>query len=267
MTPHPLWKDQRPGPAAWKPAPELSRRERGEEQDRAAGGHAARQMRLPNGRTVHASVALRVFPSGRRIYAYLRWSDRGRTRERYVGEVDGPTREENLRQAWRQIHTSELLSQRDQPTRPRHNNTRETNSWASTPNSRAVMRANRGRDTRPERALRSAVHALGLRYRVATRPIKDIRRTADLVFPRAKVAVFLDGCFWHGCPQHHRPATGATANFWRTKIEANKRRDTDTDQRLHNAGWEVVRIWEHDDLEEAAHRVAAAVRDQPQGPR
>jgi DNA mismatch endonuclease (patch repair protein) len=73
-------------------------------------------------------------------------------------------------------------------------------SWASSDGVRASMRANRGRDTNPEVALRSAVHALGLRYRVAWRPIKGLRRTADLVFPTERVAVFLDGCFWHGCP-------------------------------------------------------------------
>lgn len=134
-------------------------------------------------------------------------------------------------------------------------------SWASSPSSRAVMRANRGRDTRPERALRSAVHALGMRYRVAARPLPDVRRTADLVFSRVKVAVFLDGCFWHGCPDHHRKATGATAEFWATKIDGNKRRDADTDQRLRGAGWEVVRIWEHEDPGQAARRVAACVQN------
>lgn len=136
-----------------------------------------------------------------------------------------------------------------------------TESWASSPGSRAVMRANRGRDTRPELALRSAVHALGLRYRVSARPLSNVRRTADLVFPRAKVAVFLDGCFWHGCPDHHRRATGATSEFWTTKIDDNKRRDADTDQRLHEAGWEVIRVWEHENPQEAAIRIATRVRD------
>ncbi|MEV6712008.1 very short patch repair endonuclease [Lentzea sp. NPDC051208] len=121
------------------------------------------------------------------------------------------------------------------------------------------MRGNRGRDTRPERALRSAVHALGLRYRVGVRPIKGVRRSADLVFTRVRLAVFLDGCFWHGCPDHYRPAKGATADFWREKIEGNRQRDRDTDQRLRAAGWEVVRIWEHEDLTAAATEVAAAV--------
>jgi DNA mismatch endonuclease (patch repair protein) len=137
-------------------------------------------------------------------------------------------------------------------------------SWASSPATRAVMQANRGRDTRPELALRSAVHALGLRYRVGIRPIKEIRRTADLVFPRLRVAVFLDGCFWHGCPDHHRPAKGATAQFWLDKIEGNKRRDQETNQRLRDAGWYVVRVWEHEEPAGAARRVANLVASRRQ---
>ena len=74
------------------------------------------------------------------------------------------------------------------------------------------MQSNKSRDTKPELALRSAVHSLGLRYRVDARPLKALRRRADLVFPRAKVAVFLDGCFWHGCPVHHTVAA-ANASF------------------------------------------------------
>ncbi|MEY7971822.1 very short patch repair endonuclease [Saccharomonospora xinjiangensis] len=260
MTSHPLWRDHPPDAAAWKPAPGLSRRERAEEQDRAAGGRDAREIHLPDGKTGHASVALRVFPSGRRIYAYLRWSVLGKTHECYAGEVDGLTREDNLAQAWQQIHARGLLDQRGDAAETGESATSAPTSWASTPASRAVMRANRSRDTRPERALRSAIHALGLRYRVATRPVKNVRRTADVVFPRAKVAVFLDGCFWHGCPEHHRPATGATSSFWNTKIEDNKRRDADTDQRLRNAGWDVIRVWEHEDVADAARRIADTLR-------
>jgi DNA mismatch endonuclease (patch repair protein) len=121
------------------------------------------------------------------------------------------------------------------------------------------MQANRGRDTRPERVLRSAVHALGLRYRVNIRPLPGLRRTADLVFPRAKVAVFLDGCFWHGCPEHLRPAR-INEGFWSTKITGNRQRDEDTDRQLAKAGWAVVRVWEHEDPQVAADRVAAVVR-------
>jgi DNA mismatch endonuclease (patch repair protein) len=121
------------------------------------------------------------------------------------------------------------------------------------------MRANKGRDTRPELAVRSAAHALGLRYRVGVSPLAGVRRTADMVFPRAKVAVFVDGCFWHGCPEHHRPAR-RNAEFWAAKIKGNIARDTDTDARLRAAGWTVIRIWEHEPPAEAASVIRGAVR-------
>ena len=131
--------------------------------------------------------------------------------------------------------------------------------WASSPGVRASMRANRGRDTAPEKALRSAVHALGLRYRVSARPLPELRRTADLVFRPARVAVFLDGCFWHGCPEHHTVAV-TNAGFWAEKVRGNVARDRDTDARLRGEGWEVVRVWEHEDPAAAAERVADVVR-------
>ncbi len=121
------------------------------------------------------------------------------------------------------------------------------------------MQSNKSRDTKPELALRSAVHALGLRYRVSAKPLRDVRRTADLVFPRAKVAVFLDGCFWHGCPEHHTVAS-ANATFWAEKVEGNRARDRDTDGRLAAAGWVSVRIWEHEDPLVAARQVEEIVR-------
>jgi DNA mismatch endonuclease, patch repair protein len=121
------------------------------------------------------------------------------------------------------------------------------------------MQANRRRDTKPELALRSAVHALGLRYRVDAPPLKGLRRRADLVFPRVKVAVFLDGCFWHGCPEHHTVAA-ANATFWAEKVTGNRTRDRDTDARLEAAGWVSLRVWEHEDPVEAARRVASVVR-------
>jgi len=132
-------------------------------------------------------------------------------------------------------------------------------SWASSPGVRASMRSNKGRDTKPELALRSAVHALGLRYRVNARPLKGVRRTADLLFSRARVAVFLDGCFWHGCPEHHTVAK-TNGDFWAQKVSDNRRRDRDTDAKLAEAGWRSVRIWEHEDPAEAARRVREAVR-------
>ncbi|MEU8039389.1 very short patch repair endonuclease [Streptosporangium sp. NPDC049078] len=137
--------------------------------------------------------------------------------------------------------------------------TRSTESWASSEATRASMRSNKGRDTKPELALRRAVHALGLRYRVSYRPLKAIRRTADLVFTRAKVAVFMDGCFWHGCPQHHTVAV-TNAGFWAEKVRRTRERDAETDRLLAEAGWRVVRVWEHEDPVQAARRVETMVR-------
>lgn len=132
-------------------------------------------------------------------------------------------------------------------------------SWASSPGTRASMRSNKSRDTKPELALRSAAFALGLRYRVSTPPVKGLRRTADLVFTKARVAVFLDGCFWHGCPEHHTVAR-TNAAFWANKVEANRARDRETDRRLTEQGWVVIRIWEHEDPRNAASRIRDVVQ-------
>lgn len=129
------------------------------------------------------------------------------------------------------------------------------------------MQANRSRDTQPELALRRAVHALGLRYRVAARPLAGVRRTADLVFRGPRVAVFLDGCFWHGCPEHHTTAARNGA-YWAEKVSRNRARDADTDRRLVEEGWAVIRVWEHEDPVPAARRVqevvAARRKEDPQ---
>lgn len=132
-------------------------------------------------------------------------------------------------------------------------------SWASSPAARATMQGNRGRDTAPELALRRAVHARGLRFFVGRRPIRSLRRTADMLFPRLKLAVFLDGCFWHGCPEHHVQAK-ANADFWAQKVKQNRERDGETDRLLTEAGWTVLRIWEHVPAEDGADLVEEAVR-------
>lgn len=121
------------------------------------------------------------------------------------------------------------------------------------------MRANRSRGTAPELALRSALHRLGLRYRVNVRPIKAVRRTADLVFPRSKVAVFVDGCFWHGCPDHYR-APASNDDYWSAKLARNVARDVQVNGLLREQGWTVVRVWEHEPVEQAAARVESVVR-------
>ena len=115
------------------------------------------------------------------------------------------------------------------------------------------------RDTKPEVLLRSILHGNGFRFRLHQRPVKDLPRQADIVFRRARVAVFVDGCFWHGCPQHASWPKN-NAEWWRRKIEANRLRDADTDRRLRDAGWHVVRVWEHETAAEAAERVAEVVR-------
>ena len=120
------------------------------------------------------------------------------------------------------------------------------------------MQDQRARDTRPELALRRLLHSAGLRYRVDRAPLAGVRRRADLVFGPAKLAVFVDGCFWHGCPDH---GTWPRSNpdWWRDKLERNQRRDADTDGRLAAAGWRVLRVWEHEDPAAAAARVTAAL--------
>jgi DNA mismatch endonuclease (patch repair protein) len=120
------------------------------------------------------------------------------------------------------------------------------------------MRANRGRDTGPELALRRALHARGLRYRVDHPLPFDRRRRADILFTRAKVAVFIDGCFWHGCPEHGTtPRTNSA--FWAEKIARNRARDEDTTDRLREAGWLVLRFWEHEVPDRCAATVARTV--------
>lgn len=121
------------------------------------------------------------------------------------------------------------------------------------------MKGNRSRDTLPELRVRRAVHRLGLRYRVDTRPIPSLNRRADLVFTRTKVAVFVDGCYWHGCPEHGTSAR-TNAGYWVAKIEQNRQRDQETNLILAEAGWVVIRAWEHEDSELVASRIADTVR-------
>jgi DNA mismatch endonuclease (patch repair protein) len=120
------------------------------------------------------------------------------------------------------------------------------------------MRGNRSRDTTPERALRSALHGLGLRFRVDARPVPTIPRRADVVLRGDRVAVFLDGCFWHGCPIHFR-APSTNADYWTAKIAGNRTRDAATGALLEAAGWVIVRVWEHESTDVAARRVAATL--------
>ncbi len=114
----------------------------------------------------------------------------------------------------------------------------------------------RRRDTAPEIALRKLLHAHGLRYRVAYPVPGQRRRTIDIAFTRQKLAVFVDGCFWHGCPEHGT-APRANSEWWRRKLEANHARDVDTDEMLRDRGWTVVRIREHENAATAVAKVGA----------
>ncbi|PBC55120.1 very short patch repair endonuclease [Rhodococcus sp. ACPA1] len=131
---------------------------------------------------------------------------------------------------------------------------------ATDPATSARMRAQRRRDTAPELALRRELHRRGVRYYVDRAPVKGVRRRADLVFPRRKVAVYVDGCFWHSCPQHATFPKN-NAQWWAEKLAGNVTRDRDTDARLTHAGWTVVRIWEHENPVVAADRVQEALDD------
>lgn len=122
------------------------------------------------------------------------------------------------------------------------------------------MKAARRRDTSAEVALRTALDRYALTYQMDEPVLKGIRRRADLVFRAERVAVFVDGCFWHACPIHGT-SPKANAEFWREKFEANRRRDDDTDRQLAASGWCCIRIWEHEDPDEAARRIAAIVRE------
>lgn len=121
------------------------------------------------------------------------------------------------------------------------------------------MQANRGVDTAPETALRSLLHARGLRFRKHVAPLPDLRCRADVVFTGVKIAVFVDGCFWHRCPQH-ATFPRSNADWWRAKLEQNFQRDRRNDAVLSAAGWVVVRVWEHEDPQLAADRIEHTVR-------
>src|SRR3972149_7004072 len=129
----------------------------------------------------------------------------------------------------------------------------------STPETSRRMRRVRQKDTTAEAALRRALFARGLRYRLQVAVLSKPRRLADIAFIGARVAVFVDGCFWHGCPAH---ATWPKSNaeFWRAKIRANQQRDLDTSARLREEVWVVVRVWSHEEPSRAAARTEGGGR-------
>lgn len=133
--------------------------------------------------------------------------------------------------------------------------------WASSPAARKAIQGNRSRDTKPELAVRRLIHAAGLRYKVNARPERDLRRTADILFTRQRIAVFIDGCYWHGCGQHARVPSKANADYWSKKLARNVERDADTTVKLQRAGWQVLRYWEHDAPQAVAESIVNVIRD------
>lgn len=134
--------------------------------------------------------------------------------------------------------------------------------WGEVPELRSrIMRANRRRDTRPERAVRSALHSEGFRFRVdfSIRPSVGRPIRPDVVFTRRRVVLFIDGCYWHGCPRHGTlPATNR--EYWTAKIAENRARDTRHTDLLEQDGWTVVRAWEHEDAAQVVGRVKQALK-------
>ena len=116
------------------------------------------------------------------------------------------------------------------------------------------------KDTKPELHLRRELHRRGFRYRVHVKVPGNGRRTIDVAFPGTRLAVYVDGCFWHGCPEHYAQPR-ANAEWWRWKIRRNRARDADTDRALKDAGWTVIRVWEHEDVVVAADRIEAIWRE------
>lgn len=132
------------------------------------------------------------------------------------------------------------------------------------------MQSTPRRDTSPERALRSVLHAAGYRFGVDRRVLPNSRRSADIVFVKRKVAVFVDGCFWHGCPAH-RTLPKANGAWWAAKLKRNRERDIETNSEYRKAGWRVFRVWEHEEPAKAAARIISilepnSVRARPRRP-
>jgi DNA mismatch endonuclease (patch repair protein) len=136
---------------------------------------------------------------------------------------------------------------------------RMPDDWDVSPGRSRIMASIKRRDTRPEIALRSALHGLGLRFRKDFRlDLGAVKPRPDVVFTRARVAVFVDGCFWHVCPEHSN-APRRNTDYWNPKLARNVERDQQQTAALRKAGWTVVRIWEHESLEAAVDAVLEAI--------
>ena len=137
-------------------------------------------------------------------------------------------------------------------------------SWATSNGVRKSMLSNRRRDTKPEVAIRKVLHARGLRFRVDHRVIATSRSRADIAFTRRKVVVFVDGCFWHGCPVHATQPK-RNADYWGPKLARNIDRDRETSDLLRQSGWIVLRYWEHEDPIAVVDEIEAVIRGKGHG--
>lgn len=134
----------------------------------------------------------------------------------------------------------------------------DSSSWATSEAARRTMMGNRSKDTAPELRVRSSLHRAGLRFRKHFRPLPSLRATVDVAFTSCRLAVQIDGCFWHGCPVHGtRPARNTS--YWNRKLDRNIERDRQTDRLLTDAGWRVLRFWEHEDPREVVEHVIIAI--------
>lgn len=129
---------------------------------------------------------------------------------------------------------------------------------ASSPRVRKVMQAIPSRDTAPEKALRSILHRMGLRFRKDREPVEGVRCKADVVFRKARVCVFIDGCFWHRCPKHFRPPKTNT-EWWLEKVKDNQERDNRKTMLIKKHGWMVLRYWEHEIQHDNTIKIATKI--------
>ncbi|GAB2459264.1 DNA mismatch endonuclease (patch repair protein) [Conyzicola lurida] len=131
-------------------------------------------------------------------------------------------------------------------------------SWATNEATRKSMLGNRSRDTHPELLVRRALHARGMRFRVDLRPESALRTRADIVFTRRRIAVYIDGCFWHGCPDHGTTPK-SNVEYWTPKLARNVERDAESTLALEALGWTVLRFWSHEQVDAVVARISAHV--------
>ncbi|WP_348630673.1 very short patch repair endonuclease [Rhizobium sp. N4311] len=131
-------------------------------------------------------------------------------------------------------------------------------SYETAPSVRKRMQRTRGKDNSFEQNIRTRLYAIGLRYRVNYSLPNLKRRSCDIAFPRLKIAIFLDGCFWHGCPEHST-IVRKNPEFWLSKINRNRERDVETREVLAQFGWTVLRFWEHQVADDIVDAIVSTV--------